>query len=47
MKKRTRIRISGRIYRGYRGPCVDVTATGEFRDKRYYSSTEAAMWEYT
>jgi hypothetical protein len=32
MKKRTGIRISGRINRRYRGPCVGVTATGEFRD---------------
>jgi hypothetical protein len=31
-KKRTRIGISGRRYRGCRGLCVGVTATGEFRD---------------
>ena len=36
MKKRTRIRISGRRYLsgGVVGPCVGVTATGEFRDRR-------------
>jgi hypothetical protein len=32
MKKRIRIRISGRRNRRCRGLCVSVTATGEFRD---------------
>jgi hypothetical protein len=34
MKKRTRTKISGRIYRRYRSPCVAVTATGKLRDMR-------------
>jgi hypothetical protein len=33
VKKRTRIRISGRRNRRYCGPCVSVTETGEFGDR--------------